>query len=55
MNKALIYQYCTVIKEGRDWILFMEDGDPYMTLQFDDGEMYSCFSIEDCDMIVEMH
>lgn len=55
MNEYMIRTYCKVIAENGNMILFMEDGDPFMTAEnLKTGEMWSCHSLEEFDMLCEL-
>lgn len=55
MNKAMIYKYCEVHAENGDMILFSDGCAPYMTAQnLKTGEMWSCDSLEQFEMLCEM-
>lgn len=54
MDRALIYEYCHVVVEKGNMILFYEDGDTYMTaINLTTGEQWSCGNMEQFEMLYE--
>lgn len=55
MDRALIYEYCHVVVEKGNMILFYEDDDSYMTaINLITGEQWSCGNMEQFEMLYEM-